>query len=163
MQAKLVGIQMSDPQIDDVTVVGVPVPVTRTVKSLGVTTDNTLSFDDPVNNVCKAAYFDILALRHIRRRVSIDNAKTVEIAIASSRLDYCNSTLYGTSSSNINKLQRVQNALARTVMMTNKRDHITPVGPISRSSLASYYYTDSFQNRITDIQDTHYTSAELHS
>jgi len=28
---------------------------------------------------------------------------------------------------NLNKLQRVQNALARTVMMTRKRDHLTPV------------------------------------
>jgi len=43
------------------------------------------------------------------------------------QLDYCNSILYGTSSSNLNKLQRVQNALARSVMMTKKRDHITPV------------------------------------
>jgi len=56
---------------------------------------------------------------------------------------YCNSILYGTSSSNINKLQRVQNALARTVM--NKRDHCP----------------HSFQNRITDIKDTHYPPAEL--
>ena len=38
-----------------------------------------------------------------------------------------NSILYGNSSSNLNKLQRVQNALARTAMMTKKRDHITPV------------------------------------
>ena len=35
--------------------------------------------------------------------------------------------LYGTSTSNLNKLQRVQNALARTAMMTKQRDHITPV------------------------------------
>ena len=45
----------------------------------------------------------------------------------SPRLDYCNTILYGTSSSNLSKLQRAQNALARTVMMTRKRDHITPV------------------------------------
>ena len=38
-----------------------------------------------------------------------------------------NSILYGNSSSNLNKLQRVQNALARTAMMTKQRDHITPV------------------------------------
>jgi len=47
--------------------------------------------------------------------------------LVSSRLDYCNSILYGTSSSNLNKLQRVQNALARSVMMTKKHEHITPV------------------------------------
>ena len=37
------------------------------------------------------------------------------------------SILYGMSSSNLNKLQRVQNVLAVTVTMTNRREHITPV------------------------------------
>jgi len=92
-----------------------------------VTIDNTLSFDDHVNNVCKAAHFHIRALRHIHRCVSVDDAKSVATTLVSSRLDYCSSILFGTSTSNLNKLQRVQNALARTVMMTNKCDHITPV------------------------------------
>ena len=39
------------------------------------------------------------------------------IALASLRLDYCNSVLFGTSQSNLNKLQRIQNAVARMVMM----------------------------------------------
>jgi len=47
-------------------------------------------------------------------------------ALVSSRLDYCNSVLSGTSQPNLNKLQRVQNAVARTVMATSKREHITP-------------------------------------
>jgi len=55
------------------------------------------------------------------------DAKSVATALVSSRLDYCNSILYGTSTSNLNKLLRVQNALARTAMMTKKCDHITPV------------------------------------
>jgi len=37
--------QSSEPLVDDVIVAGVTVPVTRTVKSIGVATDNTLSFD----------------------------------------------------------------------------------------------------------------------
>jgi len=43
------------------------------------------------------------------------------------RLDYCNAVLYGSSSMNIDKLQRVQNTLARVVSKTHRRDHITPV------------------------------------
>jgi len=116
--------QKSELQIKDVTVASIPVPVTRTVKSLGVTIDNMLSFDDHINKVCKAAHFHIRALRHIRRCVSIDDAKTMVSAMVSSRLDYCNSILYDTSLSNLSNLQRVH---ARTVMMTTKRDHITPV------------------------------------
>jgi len=53
--------------------------------------------------------------------------KAVATALVSSRLDYCNSVLSGTSQSNLNKLQRVQNAVARTVMTTSKREHITPL------------------------------------
>ena len=48
-------------------------------------------------------------------------------ALVSSRLDYCNSVVCGTSQSNLNKLQWVQNAVARTVMTTSKRELITPV------------------------------------
>jgi len=43
------------------------------------------------------------------------------------RLDYCNAVLCGSSSMNIDKLQRVQNTLARVVSKTHRRDHITPV------------------------------------
>ena len=35
--------------------------------------------------------------------------------MVSSRLDYCNSLLYGISNSNLDKLQRIQNSLARVV------------------------------------------------
>ena len=45
-----------------------------------------------------------------------------------SKLDYCNSLLYGLPASTTAPLQRVQNALARVVVPSVKRsDHITPV------------------------------------
>ena len=59
--------------------------------------------------------------------MSVDDAKVVATALVSLRLDYCNSVLSGTSQSNLNKLQQVQNAVARTVMTTSKREHISPV------------------------------------
>lgn len=42
-------------------------------------------------------------------------------------MDYCNSLLYGISSSLLSKLQLVQNTAARIVTKTRKYDHITPV------------------------------------
>jgi len=54
-------------------------------------------------------------------------ARTVACAMVAGRLDYCNAVLYGSSSMNIDKLQRVQNTLARVVSKTHRRDHITPV------------------------------------
>ena len=117
----------SEEKICTVKVADVTVPVITTVKSLGVTIDSTLSFDRHVNNVCKAAHYHICAVRHIHRCVSVDDAKAVATTLVSSGLDYCNSLLSGTSQSNLNKLQCVQNAVTRTDMSTSKREHITHV------------------------------------
>ena len=48
-------------------------------------------------------------------------------AFVSSRLDYCNSLLYGLSQVQIDKIQRVQNAAARLIFEQPKFCHITPV------------------------------------
>jgi len=63
----------------------------------------------------------------ICRWVSVNDAKTVTTAMVSSGLDYCNSILTIWNLSNLIKLQHIQTALACIVMMTNRREHITPV------------------------------------
>jgi hypothetical protein len=97
------------------------------LKSLGVTLDKDLKFDQHVGNIVKASNFNIRALRHIRPMLDRTVANTVACSIISTRLDYCNSLLFGTSGANIERLQRVQNTLARVVAGTRKRDHIRPV------------------------------------
>src|SRR5258706_394272 len=90
------------------------------VKSLGVIIDNTLSFDEHIDNICKTANYHIRALRHIRKCISKKTAKSVGGAMVGARLDYCNALLHGTSKANIRKLQRVQNTLVRTVKQVNR-------------------------------------------
>ena len=53
----------------------------------------------------------------IRPLLTLDTAKAMAVAIVGSRLDYCNSVLYGMSQANTNRiqLQRVQNILAWVV------------------------------------------------
>jgi hypothetical protein len=80
-----------------------------------------------VNEVCKAANYHLRALRHIRKCISDDDAKRIAVSMVSARLDYCNSVLYNTTQSNLAKLQRLQNSLARAVTNTPKHEHITPV------------------------------------
>jgi len=80
-----------------------------------------------VGNIVKFSNFNIRALRHIRPVLNRSVANTMACSIISTRLDYCNSLLYGTSVNNINRLQRIQNTLACVVSGTKKRDHITPV------------------------------------
>ena len=45
---------------------------------------------------------------------------------ASSKVDYCNSLLYGVRKYLLLRLQRVLNCAARIVFKSNKYDHITP-------------------------------------
>ena len=105
----------------------VSIKPTSSVRSLGVTIDDTLSFNEPVDSVCKASNFHLRALRHIRNFISENTAKTIARSMVEGRLDYCNSVLYGASTTNINKLQRVQNSLARVVARSKRYDHITPI------------------------------------
>ena len=97
------------------------------LKSLGVTLDQSLTFDQHVQNIVKTSNFHIRALRHIRPMLDRKVANTIACSIVSTKLDYCNSLLYGTSAKNIGKLQRVQSSLARVVAGTKRCEHIKPV------------------------------------
>ena len=96
-----------------VDVVGSVVKFTDALKLLGVTLDSSLSFDRHITEVCRSCHFHIRALRHIRPLLTNDAAISVANSIVSSRLDYCNSLLCNTTERNLNKLQRIQNTLAR--------------------------------------------------
>jgi hypothetical protein len=113
--------------VNTVTVAGSCLPLTTEVKSLGVILDSRLSFDAHVNAVCRACNYHIWALRHIRRLLPDDVAKMLACSIVATRLDYCNSLLYGSSKGNLAKLQRVQNSLARVVSQVPKLTHAAPL------------------------------------
>ena len=53
--------------------------------------------------------------------------KTLVHAFVTSKVDYCNSLLYGVTKYLLQRLQRVLNCAARIVFKSNKYDHITPL------------------------------------
>ena len=97
------------------------------VRNLGVIFDSGLAMDKHVNNVCRKATFEIRNISKIRKYLTDQAAVTLIHAYITSRLDYCNSLLYGIPNNLMKKLQRVQNMAARVVSRTRKYDHITPV------------------------------------
>ena len=113
--------------IASISVAGSPIKLQSSIKNLGVYLDSRMSFDRQVSETCKASYFHIRALRHIRPSLTTEACKTIAAAIIGSRLDYCNSLLVGTSVSNLARLQLVQNTLARVVTEKSRFCHITPV------------------------------------
>ena len=92
------------------------VEVKDEIKILGVHLDPTLSMNAQVKSLIKTSNFHIRSLRHVRRGLTFESAKMIALGLVTSRLDYCNSLLYGTSKANIGRLQHVQSDLARVVL-----------------------------------------------
>ena len=88
--------------------------------------DTTLSMDDQVKAVCRT-YAQLRGIGHIRRYLTTDAAKKVVNSLVTTRLDYCNSLLYGIPGRLLARLQKVQNTAARIVSRTSIYAHITPV------------------------------------
>ena len=84
-------------------------------RNLGAIFDQHLSMEAHVRNVCSSAFYHLHHISRIRDVLDIKTAATVIQTLVISRLDYCNSLLYGLPSTLINRLQRVQNAAARVV------------------------------------------------
>ena len=113
--------------IKSISVAGSPIKLQSSIKNLDVYLDSKMSFDKQVSETCKASYFHIRELRHIRSSLTTEACKTIAAAIVGSRLDYCNSLLAGTSVSNLARLQLVQNTLARVVAQKSHFCLITPI------------------------------------
>ena len=74
-----------------------------------------------------ASFYYLYNIRQIRKYLSRDSSETLIHAFVSSRLDYCNSLLYGLPQVQIDKIQRVQNKAARLIFKKPKFCHIIPV------------------------------------
>ena len=73
----------------------------------GLVIDKTLTFDHHVTELCRSCNYHVRTLHHIRPSLSQELANTLACSMVQSRLDYCNSLLFGMSESNLNRLQCV--------------------------------------------------------
>jgi len=65
-------------------------------------------------------------LRTVRRQVPTSVFQSLIVALVLSRLDYCNSVLFGLPANLIQRLQSVQNAAARLIFRIRQSEQITP-------------------------------------
>ena len=96
-------------------------------RNLGVIMDSSLCMSRHVDNVCKRALMAFRKISQIRRY--LDEATTLRHvhAFVTTRLDSCNSLLYGLPVKDLAKIQPVQNTAARLVSCLPRSPHITPV------------------------------------
>lgn len=66
-----------------------------TVKNIGVTFDSVMSMEPQVNAVCKSAFYHLRNLSRIRKYISMQSTEILVHAFVTSKLDFCNSLLYG--------------------------------------------------------------------
>jgi len=95
--------------------------------NLGVVFDSTLAMDKHIQKLCQTSLFHLRNIAAIRSLLSESAAAQLVHSLVTTKIDYCNSLLYGLPDCKINNLQRIQNIAARIVSKCSKCDHITPV------------------------------------
>ena len=103
------------------------IPVSSSARNLGFIFDSDMSFTEHINSLSKSCHFYIRDIRRIRHLLPLSAATALANSLVSNKPDYCNSLYNGISQANLNKIQRIQNTLARVVTNTSKFEHITPI------------------------------------
>ena len=108
-----------------VTIGNAQIPLKKSVKNLGVTLDCHLTMNAHVSNIARTCYIELRRLASIRRFLTSTATATLVSAFVLSRIDYCNSLLFGSTHDVISHLQRIQNYAARVILRRPKSSRIT--------------------------------------
>uniref|UniRef100_A0A669DXW8 Reverse transcriptase domain-containing protein n=1 Tax=Oreochromis niloticus TaxID=8128 RepID=A0A669DXW8_ORENI len=106
---------------------GITLASSNAVRNLGVIFDQDMSFNAHIKQICKTAFFYLRNICKVRNILSLSDAEKLVHAFITSRLDYCNSLLSGCPKNSLKSLQLIQNAAARVLTGTRKREQISPV------------------------------------
>ena len=111
----------------DITVGYTVVKAKSVVQNLGSWFDHNPEMSSHISKQCASTFYHLRNISRIRKFLSIDTTKALVHAFVTSRVDYCNSLLYGLPASHLNKVQRVLNAAARLVCRAPRYCRITPL------------------------------------
>jgi len=118
----LIGLKQQLSKIDNSSL-----DTTHSARNLGFVFDEHLTFSDQISTLSKSCYSHIHALRCIRPYLDSKTASLIATFIVHSKLDYCNSLYYNFPSTQLHRLQQIQNSLARAVVKSPKFTHTTPI------------------------------------
>ena len=108
-----------------ITMGNVQIPFKQSVKNLGLTLHCHLAMNAHFSNIARTCYFKLRRLASIRRLLTGNATATLVSAFVLSRIDYCNSLLFGSTHDVTSHLQRTQNYAARVILRLPKSSSIT--------------------------------------
>ena len=94
-------------------------------RNLGIIFDSHISFDQHLSALIKSCNFHLHDLWRVRNTLDFSTASTIATSLVQSKLDYCNSLFLNLPASHLNRLQLIQNNMARAVFKRRKFDHIS--------------------------------------
>ena len=103
----------------------VRVSAVKNVRNLGAYLDCHLDMSHNVAILLKSCYFHVYHIGQILKFLPRKTIKRGVSAMITSRIDYCNALLYGTSGKNLVKLQRLQNVAAKIIVGGSKYEQVT--------------------------------------
>ena len=130
---KLSKVSVSIIRVGDVDVIPV-----HSVKNLGPWFDSHMDMATHITKTCGSAFFYLYNFRHIQKYLTSECTEKLIHAFITSKLDYCNSLLYGGPDHHMQKLQRDMNASARLIFCPPKHCHITPLLQNFTGCLSAY-------------------------
>ena len=99
-----------------ITIGNAKIPFKETSNNLGLTLDCHLALNAHVSNIARTCYVVQRRLASICRFLTSTAAATLVSAFVLSRIDYCNSLLFGSIHDVTSHLQRIQNYAARVIL-----------------------------------------------
>ena len=108
-----------------ITIGNAQIPFKQSVKNLGFTLDCHLTMNAHVSNIARTCYFELRHLASICRFLTSTTTATLVSAFVLSRIDYCNSLLFGSTHDVTSHLQQIQNYAARVILRLPKSSSIT--------------------------------------
>ena len=108
-----------------ITIGNAQIPFKQSMKNFGFTLDCHLTMNAHVSNIARTCYFELRRLASIRRFLTSTATATLVSAFVLSRIDYCNSLLFGSTHDVTSHLQRIQNYAARVILRLPMSSSIT--------------------------------------
>ena len=111
----LIGRKSSNPFWKSMNVKDKSIEIGPTLKSVGVTFDNTMNFTRHIQITASICFLNLRKINSMKRFLTMENRIMVVHMFITNRLDYCNSLLTAASNKDLQILQKIQNYCCRLV------------------------------------------------